>query len=83
MSHDIKFCFLFQTDVASLLRKSIKVHTETAVREAIHLVCIIRKYNKLRQGHKNEGGTPLVLLLFDNGYFTTVSGWGQIFETFA
>ena len=41
-----------QTDVGSLLRKSIKVHTESAVREAIYLARIaknIKKLNKVKR----------------------------------
>ena len=32
----VYFLFCTQTDEAALLRKSIKVHTEKAVREVIH-----------------------------------------------
>ena len=72
----------FQGDLATALRKSIKLHTESAIREAIHLFRISKSYKKLRKGHKNEGIPPSLLILFDNGYFTTVSGGGTLFEKF-
>ena len=78
----VKLFLCIQTDEAALLRKSIKVHTEKAVREAIHLVRIAAKYKKLRAGHKNEGCDPSVILIFDNGFFTTVSGSGELFNVF-
>ena len=74
--------FFFQTDQATLLRKSIKVHTESAIREAIHLIRLAIKYKILRKGHKNEGRDPSLIILFDNGYFTTVSGDGELFDVF-
>ena len=84
LNHDVKieFFHFLQTDEAALLRKSIKMHTEKAVREAIHLFRIAMKYKKLRSGHKNEGCDPSVILIFDNGFFTTVSGSGELFNVF-
>ena len=71
---------IFQGDLAASLRKSIKLHTESAIREAIHLFRISRTYKKLCKGHKNEGLAPSMIILFDNGYFTTVSGGGSLFQ---
>ena len=39
-----------------------------------HLFRIVLQYQNFRRGHKNQGSDPSVLILFDNGYFTTVSG---------
>ena len=64
------------------MRKSIKVHTEKAIREAIHLLRLAKKYKELCKGHKNEGLEPSLIIGFDNGYFTTVSGGGDMFEKF-
>ena len=60
----------------------MKLHTESAVREAIHLLRIARQYKQIRKGHKNEGKQPFIIILFDNVYFTVVSGWGSIFDNF-
>ena len=76
------FVISLQTDQSALVRKSIKVHTEKTVREAITLVRIAKRYKRLRQGHKNEGSEPSIIVLFDNDFFTTVSGSGQLFEVF-
>ena len=74
-------CFI-QGDLAIALRKSIKLHTESTIREAIHLFRISKAYKKLRKGHKNEGIQPSLLILFDNGYFTTVFGGGSLLKKF-
>ena len=73
---------LFQTDYAQLLRKSIKVHTESAVREIIHLYRIARAYKRIKRGQKNEPRDPSMIMLFDNGFFTTVAGDGEMFISF-
>ena len=73
--------FIFQSNPSSL-RKSIKLHTESAIREAIHLLRIALAYFKIRKGHKNEGSEPSLIILFDNGYFTTVLGGGALLESF-
>ena len=72
----------FQTDTATLLRKSMKVHTEKVVREVIHLFRIAQKYKNLHSGHKNEGCEPSILLIFDNRFFTTITGSGEMFTVF-
>ena len=59
--------FFFQTDESALIRKSIKVHTEKAVREAIHLYRIAMRYKKLRIGQKN-GQIPLSFLFLIMGF---------------
>ena len=68
--------------MGTLLRKSIKVHTETAAREATHLFRIAKKYKEFKLGHANEPGDPSIIMLFDNGYFTVVSGCGKMFNLF-
>ena len=78
--HD--FFNIFQSDEAASLCKSIKLHTESSCREFVHLIRIAEKYKKLRKGHKNEGGMPSGITIFDNGYFTTVSGHGSLFDQF-
>ena len=39
-------------------------------------------YKELRRGHKNEGEDPSIIIIFDNGYFTTISGDGHMFHSF-
>ena len=64
------------------MRKSVKVHTESAVREVTQLYRIALKYKELCRGHKNELMAPSMLLLFDNGFFTTVTGAEDMFHSF-
>ena len=65
-----------------MVRKSVKVHTESLIREVNQLLRIAQKYKDLRIGHKNEPRSPSLLLLFDNGFFTTVTGNGDMFHSF-
>ena len=52
------------------------------MKEVIHLYRIARSYKNIRKGHKNEPRDPAMLMIFDNGFFTTVAGNGEIFHTF-
>ena len=65
--NETKFLLMIlQGNLAASLRKSIKLHTESAVRESIHLFRISKAYKKLRKGQKNEGLPPSLIILFDN-----------------
>ena len=48
----------------------------------MQLFRIAKAYKELHKGHKNEGQDPSVLLVFDNGYFTTVVGSGSLCNYF-
>ena len=72
--------FLLQ-NLASL-RKSIKTATSTCVRHVIPLVRMAEEYYLFKQGNSERGREPAVLLIFDTGYYTIISGWGELFDVF-
>ena len=65
------------------LQKSIKTHTATCVRHVIPLVHMAEEYYLLKRGQNDCGCEPALLLIFDTGYYTVVTGWGELFDIFA
>ena len=65
------------------LWKSIKTHTATCVRHIIPLVQMAEEYHMYKKGdHGDNGREPAVLFIFDTGYYTVVSGWGELFDVY-
>ena len=74
--------YLFQTWTVSLLRLSLKRHTETAIRATNHIHRVAEELQKALNGTDEEGQSPTFLLLLCNGYFTTLAGDGALFQEF-
>ena len=69
----------FQTDPGILLRKSIMTATRSAIRDLIKANRLMEEYKEMMRGTKDEGLDPSSLIIFDNGYFTIISGAGKSF----
>ena len=71
---------MFLQNLASL-RKSIKTHTATCVRHIIPLVHMAEEYYVYNRGERSQKGRePALLFIFDTGYYTVISGWGELFD---
>ena len=64
------------------MRKSIKTAIATCVRVIIPLVRLAEHYFSKKENTPEQGNESSVLFLFDSGYWTTVSGWGKMFDGF-
>ena len=64
------------------LRKSIKTATATCVRNVIPLVRMAEEYYVFKRGTPERGEKPALLLIFDTGYYTVISGWGALFDVY-
>ena len=73
---------LLQTRTVSLLRLSLKRHTETAVRATINVQRIAEELHKVLNDTRIQGQMPTSLLIFCNGYFTTFAGEGSLHRQF-
>ena len=73
---------MFSQNLASQ-RKSIKTHTATCVHHLIPLIRMAGEYYIYNTGHKCEKGRKSALLfIFDTGYYTIVSGWGELYDIY-
>ena len=73
---------IFQTDEDILLRKRIKTHTKSAVRDSVSVGRLADMYYDLKQGSDNQGSRPSVFLGIDNGYYTIFTGTGPMLDDF-
>ena len=64
------------------MRKSIKTALATCVRIVIPLIKLAEKYYMNKKDGPEKGIEPSLLFLFDSGYSTTISGWGNVFNEF-
>ena len=54
----------------------------TCIREIIPLIRMAEEYYLNKRDSKERGQEPCLLFLFDTGYFTVVSGWGELYEKY-
>ena len=66
----------------SLLRLSLKRHTESTVRATIHAQRVAEELRKALTGTEIQGEPPTSLLILCNGYFTTLAGEGSLYNQF-
>ena len=52
------------------------------VRHVIPLVRMAEEYYVLKRGKNDSGQEPTLLLIFDTGYYTIVTGWGKLFDIY-
>ena len=71
---------MLQTSQPSLLRLSLKRHTEKAVRSTIHAQRIAEKLREALKGTEIEGHPPTSFLIIDNSYFSTTAGEGSLYD---
>ena len=80
LSNVLLICF--QISPPSLLKLSLKRHTESAVRGVIHSQRIAEELRKALVGTETQGEIPSCFLLLTNGYFSTLAGEGPLFDEF-
>ena len=56
------------------------MYTATCVRHVIPLVCMAEEYYVLKRGKIECGREPALLLIFDTGYYTITTGWGELYD---
>ena len=74
--------FEFQTKSTYLLQLALKRHTETAVRSVHHVQRIAEQLKNALTGTETEGEPPTCILVLSNGYFSTSTGEGSLYEEF-
>ena len=76
------FVLILQCSPEFLLRKCINTAVRTAVRSLIKATRLMEEYKGMVRGTNSEGLSPSSLIMFDNGYFTTISGAGEVYHSF-
>ena len=77
----LMFLDIFQTQEDVLLRKRIRTHTESSVREIISAGRLANKYFELKEDSA-RGRKPSVFCAIDNGYYCVFAGNGPMLDSF-
>ena len=55
---------------------------KSAIRACIKANRLMEEYKEMMRGSADEGLDPSIIIIFDNGYYTIISGSGKIYHAF-